>query len=198
MHMQLQGSLGLNLLAANGRQAEHNRDHFDGWGSLCLNVMSSSPGAGKTALLELSLPVLARTLRMVVLEATDIPVVPITTGRTCHLDAVVVARGLRLLCEHVLRPEQLKLLWAENVGNLVCPAEFEVGEHLLNQGRSAPPPASGCGAQRQLQLTVAALKRLVVASAQGGQQSRPDGVSNAHGREQTSANGARTKGRRRP
>ena len=62
------------------------------------------------------------------LEAVGIPVVPITTGRSCHLDAAMVSGGLKLLCER-LNPNQLDLLWVENVGNLVCPAEFEVGEH---------------------------------------------------------------------
>ncbi len=54
MHMPLQDTLGLNLLAANQHQAEHNREHFDAWQLLCLNVMSS-PGAGKTSLLERTL-----------------------------------------------------------------------------------------------------------------------------------------------
>jgi hydrogenase nickel incorporation protein HypB len=62
------------------------------------------------------------------LEAVGVPVVPITTGRACHLDAAMVSGGLRLLAER-LDPAGLDLLWVENVGNLVCPAEFEVGEH---------------------------------------------------------------------
>jgi hydrogenase nickel incorporation protein HypB len=140
MHMPLEDSLGLNLLAANQHQAAHNREHFDAWKLLCLNVMSS-PGAGKTSLLERSLPHLAQEFAMAVLEgdmttqldaqrleAVGIPVVPITTGRACHLDAAMVCGGLRLLRER-LDPAGLDLLWVENVGNLVCPAEFEVGEH---------------------------------------------------------------------
>ena len=67
MHMPLEDSLGLNLLAANQQQAEHNRAHFDAWNLLCLNVMSS-PGAGKTALLERSLADLASRWQMAVLE----------------------------------------------------------------------------------------------------------------------------------
>ncbi|MFN9385474.1 MAG: hydrogenase accessory protein HypB, partial [Cyanobacteriota bacterium] len=51
MHMPLEDNLGLNLLAANQHQAAHNREHFDAWRLLCINVMSS-PGAGKTSLLE--------------------------------------------------------------------------------------------------------------------------------------------------
>ena len=140
MHMPLEDTLGLNLLAANQHQAAHNREHFDAWNLLCLNVMSS-PGAGKTSLLERSLPHLAQDFAMAVLEgdmttqldaqrleAVGIPVVPITTGRACHLDAAMVSGGLRLLRDR-LDPASLDLLWVENVGNLVCPAEFEVGEH---------------------------------------------------------------------
>jgi hydrogenase nickel incorporation protein HypB len=140
MHMPLEDTLGLNLLAANQHQAAHNREHFDAWRLLCLNLMSS-PGAGKTSLLERSLALLAPELSMAVLEgdmttqldaqrleAVGVPVVPITTGRACHLDAAMVSGGLRLLGER-LDPAGLDLLWVENVGNLVCPAEFEVGEH---------------------------------------------------------------------
>ncbi len=140
MHMPLEDTLGLNLLAANQHQAEHNREHFDAWKLLCLNVMSS-PGAGKTSLLERTLACLSDQLKMAVLEgdmttqldadrleAVGIPVVPITTGRACHLDAAMVSGGLKLLRQR-LDPSSLDVLWVENVGNLVCPAEFEVGEH---------------------------------------------------------------------
>jgi len=140
MHMPLEDTLGLNLLAANQHQAEHNREHFDAWRLLCLNVMSS-PGAGKTSLLERSLAALAGEYAMAVLEgdmttqldaerleAVGVPVVPITTGRSCHLDAAMVNGGLKLLRQR-LDPAALDILWVENVGNLVCPAEFEVGEH---------------------------------------------------------------------
>jgi hydrogenase nickel incorporation protein HypB len=102
----------------------------------------SSPGAGKTSLLERTLTALAPEFAMAVLEgdmttqldadrlaALGVPVVPITTGRSCHLDAAMVESGLKML-QQKLNPAQLDLLWVENVGNLVCPAEFEVGEHL--------------------------------------------------------------------
>ena len=140
MHMPLEDTLGLNLLAANDHQADHNREHFDAWRLLCLNVMSS-PGAGKTSLLEQTLTALSADLAMAVLEgdmttqldaerleAVGVPVVPITTGRACHLDAAMVSGGLKLLRQR-LDPADLDLLWVENVGNLVCPAEFAVGEH---------------------------------------------------------------------
>ncbi|MCP9819928.1 hydrogenase nickel incorporation protein HypB [Synechococcus sp. Cruz-9H2] len=141
MHMPLSDTLGLNLMAANQHQADHNREHFDAWNLLCLNVMSS-PGAGKTSLLERTITALAPHLEMAVLEgdmttqldaqrleAVGVPVVPITTGRACHLDAAMVSGGLCQL-QAQLDPAALDLLWVENVGNLVCPAEFEVGEHL--------------------------------------------------------------------
>ena len=140
MHMPLEDTLGLNLLAANQQQADHNRQHFDAWRLLCLNVMSS-PGAGKTSLLERSLAALAPEFAMAVLEGDmttqldaqrlqvlGVPVVPITTGRACHLDAAMVSGGLQLLRQR-LDPARLDILWVENVGNLVCPAEFAVGEH---------------------------------------------------------------------
>ncbi|MCP9885996.1 hydrogenase nickel incorporation protein HypB [Synechococcus sp. ATX 2A4] len=141
MHMPLEDTLGRNLLAANQHRADHNRAHFDAWNLLCLNVMSS-PGAGKTSLLERTITALSPQLAMAVLEgdmttqldaerlaAVGVPVVPITTGRACHLDASMVSGGLTLLQQR-LDPAALDLLWVENVGNLVCPAEFEVGEHL--------------------------------------------------------------------
>jgi hydrogenase nickel incorporation protein HypB len=92
MHMPLSDTMGLNLLAANQHQADHNREHFDAWRLLCLNVMSS-PGAGKTSLLERTITALSPVLRMAVLEgdmttqldaqrleAVGVPVVPITTA----------------------------------------------------------------------------------------------------------------------
>ena len=141
MHMPLIDNIGINLLAANQHQAEHNQEHFNAWNLLCINVMSS-PGAGKTSLLERTLTALAPEFAMAVLEgdmttqldadrlvALGVPVVPITTGRSCHLDAAMVESGLKMLQQR-LDPGLLDLLWVENVGNLVCPAEFEVGEHL--------------------------------------------------------------------
>ena len=140
MHMPISDTLNLSLLAANDQQARHNRQHFDAWGLLCINVMSS-PGAGKTVLLEQTLRALHDTHAMAVLEGDmttqldaqrlsglGVPVVPITTGRACHLDAAMVSTGLQLLRQHC-DPASLDLLWVENVGNLVCPAEFAVGEH---------------------------------------------------------------------
>ena len=122
MHMPLEDTLGLNLLAATNHQADHNNEHFQSWELLCLNLMAR----------ELSMAVLEGDMTTQLdadrLETVGIPVVPITTGRACHLDAAMVSGGLKLLQQR-LDPSALDLLLVENVGNLVCPAEFDVGEH---------------------------------------------------------------------
>ncbi|MGF1522448.1 MAG: hydrogenase nickel incorporation protein HypB [Leptolyngbyaceae cyanobacterium] len=140
MHQIIDETLGINLLHANQTGADHNRAHFDAWGITCFNIMSS-PGAGKTALLEKTLAALSPELRIAVIEGDmtteldadrlrqyGVPVIAINTGRACHLDARMVAGGLHTLA-HEHNPEALDLVLVENVGNLVCPAEFEVGEH---------------------------------------------------------------------
>jgi hydrogenase nickel incorporation protein HypB len=140
MHQIIDETLGINLLHANQEGADHNRVHFDQWGITCLNVMSS-PGAGKTALLEKTLAALTPSLKIAVIEGDmtteldadrlrqyNVPVIAINTGRACHLDARMVAGGIHTLA-HEHTPENFDLVLVENVGNLVCPAEFEVGEH---------------------------------------------------------------------
>ncbi|PLZ04658.1 hydrogenase accessory protein HypB [Fischerella thermalis CCMEE 5273] len=140
MHQTFDAALGINLLHANQQGADHNRSHFDKWGIICFNIMSS-PGAGKTALLERTLATLSNELKIAVIEGdmtTDldaerlrkygVPVIAINTGRSCHLDAKMVAGGIHRL-EHEYNPNDFDLVLVENVGNLVCPAEFEVGEH---------------------------------------------------------------------
>lgn len=140
MHQTFDAALEINLLHANQTGADHNRAHFDEWGITCLNVMSS-PGAGKTALLERTLALLQDRLTVAVIEGDmtteldadrlrqyDVPVIAINTGRSCHLDSRMVAGGIHRL-EHDHDPNQFDLVFVENVGNLVCPAEFEVGEH---------------------------------------------------------------------
>lgn len=140
MHMTHDAVLGINLLHANQEGADHNRAHFDAWGITCLNLMSS-PGAGKTSLLEKTLAALRSHLQMAVIEGDmtteldadrlrqyGVPVIAINTGRSCHLDSRMVAGGIHRL-EQEYDPTQFDLVLVENVGNLVCPAEFEVGEH---------------------------------------------------------------------
>jgi len=140
MHMIHDVALGIDLLHANQAGAEHNRAHFDEWGITCFNLMSS-PGAGKTALLEKTLATLSSVLKIAVIEGDmtteldadrlrqyGVPVIAINTGRSCHLDSRMVAGGIHQL-QHEHDPNQFDLVLVENVGNLVCPAEFEVGEH---------------------------------------------------------------------
>lgn len=140
MHQTFDATLGINLLHANQQGAEHNRAHLNEWEIVCLNVMSS-PGAGKTVLLERTLAALRDELKMAVIEGDmtteldaerlrkyGVPVIAINTGRSCHLDSKMVAGGIHQL-EHSYNPSDFDLVLVENVGNLVCPAEFEVGEH---------------------------------------------------------------------
>jgi hydrogenase nickel incorporation protein HypB len=140
MHQTFDAALGINLLHVNQQGADHNRAHFDAWGITCLNLMSS-PGAGKTALLERSLPMLRQSFKIAIIEGDmtteldadrlrqhDVAVIAINTGRSCHLDSKMVAGGIHRL-EHDYNPTEFDLVLVENVGNLVCPAEFEVGEH---------------------------------------------------------------------
>ena len=125
-----------SLLAHNDRQAEANRQRLDRHGVLTLNLMSS-PGSGKTSLLEASIKALRGSLRLGVIEgdletendadrirALGVPAHQITTGTACHLDAHLVAKAL----DH-LDLDALDLLFIENVGNLVCPASFDLGHH---------------------------------------------------------------------
>lgn len=140
MHQTFDAALEINLLHANQEGADHNRAHFDAWGITCLNVMSS-PGAGKTELLEQTLYFLRKELKIAVIEGDmtteldadrlrqyGVPVIAINTGRSCHLDSKMVAGGIHQLSREY-NPEEFDLVFVENVGNLVCPAEFEVGEH---------------------------------------------------------------------
>ena len=126
-----------NILEKNDHQAHHNREHFDRYGILAVNLMSS-PGAGKTSLLEKTIELLKDRYRIGVIEGDleterDAQRVrekgayayQITTGQTCHLDAFMVHKGL-----HHLPLEELDIPFVENVGNLVCPASFDVGTHL--------------------------------------------------------------------
>jgi len=126
-----------NLLSANDRIAAHVRGHFDAHGVLAVNLMSS-PGAGKTSLLEATIAALPPGLRVAVIEGDletendaerirrhGVKAVQITTGVACHLDAAMVHDALL-----GLPLDDIDILFIENVGNLVCPADFDVGQHL--------------------------------------------------------------------
>ncbi|EHQ87989.1 hydrogenase nickel incorporation protein HypB [Desulfosporosinus youngiae] len=124
-----------NLLGSNDMQADLNRTHFRKNHCLAINVIGS-PGAGKTSLLEKTLPLLSKNLKVGVIEGDiftskdadriathEIPVIQINTGGGCHLDSKMVSKVL---------PEfdwkAMDLMIIENVGNLVCPADFDLGE----------------------------------------------------------------------
>ncbi len=125
-----------SLLSENDHQAAHNREHFDRHGVLAINLMSS-PGSGKTALLEATIEALKGDYSIAVIEgdletendakrirARGVEAVQITTGNACHLDAHMVHQAL-----HQLKLPDIDLLFIENVGNLVCPASFDLGQH---------------------------------------------------------------------
>ena len=127
--------LEAQILGKNQLIAERNRSWLSGRGVLALNLLSS-PGAGKTTLLECTLRDLKSQVRVAVIEgdqetsndaerirATGVRAVQINTGTGCHLEADMLERALALL-----EPERNSLLLIENVGNLVCPALFDLGE----------------------------------------------------------------------
>lgn len=124
------------LLEHNDRQARLNRARLDEQGVLTINLMSS-PGSGKTSLLESTIRQLDGRLRIAVIEgdletendadrirALGVAAYQITTGTACHLDAHLIEKAL-----DALDLTKLDLLFIENVGNLVCPASFDLGHH---------------------------------------------------------------------
>jgi hydrogenase nickel incorporation protein HypB len=125
------------LLDANDHEASHNREHFARHNVLAINLMSS-PGAGKTALLEATIEALGDDVKVAVVEgdletendaerirAKGVPAIQISTGSACHLDAHMVHHAL-----HDLELDDVDVLFIENVGNLVCPASFDLGQHI--------------------------------------------------------------------
>jgi hydrogenase nickel incorporation protein HypB len=123
------------ILSVNDRAAAHNRDHFAAHGVLAINLMGS-PGSGKTAVLEATARAFAGRCRVAAiagdleterdaerLRTAGIPARAITTGSACHLDASMVHHALHHDSLHGAR-----LLFIENVGNLVCPAVYDLGQ----------------------------------------------------------------------
>jgi hydrogenase nickel incorporation protein HypB len=132
-HVEVQQS----ILTANDRLAERNRGFFRALDLLVLNVLSS-PGSGKTTFLQKTIELMGDSARCGVivgdletdndarrLRTTGAPVVQISTGTLCHLDAEMVARAVE-----EVGPKALDVLFIENVGNLVCPSGFDLGEDL--------------------------------------------------------------------
>ena len=125
-----------SVMKANDAVAAANRRRMDAAGVLAVNIMSA-PGSGKTMLLEKTIPALAPSLRSAVLVGDlqttrdadrlghlDVQIVQINTGQGCHLSAAQVAEGLARL-----ELGMVDLLFIENVGNMVCPAAVDLGEH---------------------------------------------------------------------
>ena len=125
------------ILSANDKLAEENKSRLDAANVFALNLMAS-PGAGKTSLIEQTLPRLAEKLRVAVIDgdiATSIDAdraaaagaavaIQVNTGGECHLDAVMLHQAISQI-----NLVEVDILLVENVGNLVCPAEFRLGTH---------------------------------------------------------------------
>lgn len=129
-----------SLFDANNAMAAKNREHFSERGIVAVNLISS-PGSGKTTLLERTIEEIGDTIKIGVIEgdieterdaerirAKGVPVIQLTTGGACHLDATMTHKGFHLLQQEP-GSDALDLLFIENVGNLVCPATFDLGEH---------------------------------------------------------------------
>lgn len=124
------------ILSANDRLAAENRARLDSAGVFAINLMAS-PGAGKTSLIERTVPALSQKYRLAVIDgdiatsldadraaAAGAVAVQINTGGECHLDAVMLQAALPQI-----NLDEVDLLIVENVGNLVCPASFQLGTH---------------------------------------------------------------------
>lgn len=138
-----------NILGDNNKIAAENRAFFAAQDILCLNIMSG-PGSGKTTILEKTVPLLKETygIRTAVIEGDiegdddgarldrlGVPVVQLNTRGACHLSAPMVKSGFDTLG---LAPSELDLVIVENVGNLVCPAGFDLGEDFRATVLSIP------------------------------------------------------------
>jgi len=129
-----------SLLAKNDHAAAHNREHFRAAGVTAINLMGS-PGSGKTALLEATAARLGDRFRLAAvsgdlatsrdadrLEVAGIPSRSITTGSACHLDAELIHHRLHEMSHDGLGLDAMDLFFIENVGNLVCPAIYDLGQ----------------------------------------------------------------------
>lgn len=129
-----------DILGKNDHLALHNRERFAAMGVLALNLVSS-PGSGKTTLLARSAADLAKNTSVAVVEGDQqtaldadrirdagVPAIQVNTGKGCHLDASMVARAVDGLTEKDAGLGDGGVLFIENVGNLVCPAAFDLGE----------------------------------------------------------------------
>ncbi len=130
-------NLEREILHKNDLLAERNKGYFDAKNIFAINLVSS-PGSGKTSLLERTIADLKNEISFAVIEgdqqttndadriaALEVPVIQINTGKGCHLDSEMIAKAVK-----ELSPKDGSLMMIENVGNLVCPAMFDLGENL--------------------------------------------------------------------
>ena len=135
-HEQLEIEVQRDILNKNQMFAERNRGYFEAKSVKAFNLVSS-PGSGKTTLLEEAIRRVGGAIKIFVVEgdqqgtldadrisALDVPVIQINTGKSCHLDAEAVGLAVKQL-----EPEQGSLVFIENVGNLMCPSLFDLGEN---------------------------------------------------------------------
>jgi hydrogenase nickel incorporation protein HypB len=138
-------TVGEKILGTNDAKAEENKKRLDKRGIFTINIMSS-PGAGKTSLILATIKRFSKDIKIGVVEgdvassvdsekinALGIPVVQINTGGGCHLDAFMVEKGL-----DNLNLEEIDLLFIENVGNLICPNNYKLGEDVRLMIASMP------------------------------------------------------------
>ncbi len=136
MHTTEEVSIGYDVLAVNAKLAQNNRKKLDRHGITAFNIMGAI-GSGKTLLIEKTIERLGKNLRIGAIagdviaridaarfEKYGIPTIGLNTGKECHLDAHLVEHGLL-----ELPLDSLDILFIEDVGNLICPADFELGEH---------------------------------------------------------------------
>ena len=127
--------LNIDIMAANNMQAAQNRGFFEGRKIFCINMVSS-PGSGKTTILEKTITSLKTGYKVYIIEGDQqtsldsdrikkagAPAYQINTGSGCHLDALMISRAIK-----EIDPDPQSVLFIENVGNLVCPAMFDLGE----------------------------------------------------------------------
>ncbi len=128
--------IGYDVLAVNSELARRNRNNLDKFGITAFNIMGAI-GSGKTLLIEKTIERMGKSCRIGAIagdvvaridaarfEKYGIPVIGLNTGKECHLDAHLVEHGLEKL-----PLDSLDILFIENVGNLICPADYELGEH---------------------------------------------------------------------
>ena len=136
MHTTEEVTIGYDVLKANAKIAKDNRNTLDKFGIAAFNIMGAI-GSGKTLLVERTIGRIGRSYRIGAIagdvvarldaarfEKYGVPTVGLNTGKECHLDAHLVGHGLL-----GLPLESLDILFIENVGNLICPADYELGEH---------------------------------------------------------------------